>query len=158
MYLGQVNPITAQTWVYNTARSHMEKQLLTYSPALVKIFDEILVNAADNRLRGSDMSKIDVSVKYSKSVPLTISIKNDGTTVGTTHINHANINALAHTHTRCVSSTYLLLTFTKVVLFYSINLILISYMRVDSYHFQRPGKFTYTGANIWSLTNEFKFQ
>jgi uncharacterized protein YabE (DUF348 family) len=59
----------------------MEKQTLTYSPALVKLFDEIIVNAADNRLRGSKMSRIDVQVKYSKRKPLTISVKNDGKTV-----------------------------------------------------------------------------
>lgn len=81
MYLGQVNPITAQTWVYNSSAAMMEKKSLTYSPALVKIFDEILVNAADNRLRGSSMSRIDVEVKYTKKTPLTISVKNDGKTV-----------------------------------------------------------------------------
>jgi DNA gyrase/topoisomerase IV subunit B len=81
MYLGQVNPITAPTWVFNPVDSLMEKQTLTYSPALVKLFDEIIVNAADNRLRGSKMSKIDVQVKYSKRKPLTISVKNDGKTV-----------------------------------------------------------------------------
>lgn len=72
--------------------------MLTYSPALMKIFDEILVNAADNRLRGSDMSNIDVTVKYSKTNPLTISIKNDGTTVSFQLTKHSIFITLLSTY------------------------------------------------------------
>jgi hypothetical protein len=52
----------------------MEKKGLKYSPALIKIFDEILVNAADNKQRDKTMSSIDVSVVSSKG-GLRISIR-----------------------------------------------------------------------------------
>lgn len=40
----------------------MEKSILKYSPALLKIFDEILINAADNKQRDKKMSLIDVNI------------------------------------------------------------------------------------------------
>lgn len=49
MYLGQIEPSVVETWVINDKLNIMEKKPLRYSPALAKIFDEILVNAADNR-------------------------------------------------------------------------------------------------------------
>ena len=69
----------------------MEKKKLTFAPGLFKIFDEVLVNAADNFNRqskstGQRMTRIDVSVsvvelkrKTKKSnKKLVVSIKNDG--------------------------------------------------------------------------------
>eukprot|EP01032_Pedospumella_encystans_P016292 gene16292-18589_t len=49
-----------------------------YNPALLKIFDEILVNAADNKQRDSSMTSIVISVDRSAENVLTISVKNDG--------------------------------------------------------------------------------
>lgn len=55
MYVGQIEASPIDTWVYNDSSPpgadggpFMEKRALLYSPALLKIFDEILVNAADN--------------------------------------------------------------------------------------------------------------
>ncbi len=48
---------------------------LTYAPALYKIFDEILVNAADNYQRDSSMSTIKVTLDKEKNL---ISVYNDG--------------------------------------------------------------------------------
>lgn len=60
----------------------MEKAILKYSPALLKIFDEILINAADNKQRDKKMSLIDVNIIETK-LPnkkhgLRISVRNDG--------------------------------------------------------------------------------
>lgn len=38
------------------------------SPALVKVFDEILVNAADNRARDASTSRIDVTIDADEGV------------------------------------------------------------------------------------------
>lgn len=48
---------------------------VSFVPALYKIFDEILVNAADNAVRDSRMNLIKVSINRSKN---TISIYNNG--------------------------------------------------------------------------------
>jgi len=60
----------------------MEKAILKYSPALLKIFDEILINAADNKQRDKKMSLIDVNIKETKlpnkQKGLKISVRNDG--------------------------------------------------------------------------------
>lgn len=89
MYIGQTTLSTSDCWTVNN--DVMEKGKLTYSPGLYKIFDEILVNAADNLNREpksskSQMTRIDVTVDIitpknkRKGSPghLKISIKNDG--------------------------------------------------------------------------------
>ena len=48
---------------------------ITYVPALYKIFDEILVNVADNKQRDSTMSWIKVDIDAEKGV---ISVANNG--------------------------------------------------------------------------------
>lgn len=54
----------------------MERKAAIYNPALLKIFDEILVNAADNRQRVPDMSRIHVSISYDLQEELVMD--NDG--------------------------------------------------------------------------------
>ena len=82
MYVGQVEPSTSEMWVYNhehvEAPPVMTKQKVTYSPALLKIFDEILVNASDNFQRGEKMTSIHVSIKRKGKTGLIINVKNDG--------------------------------------------------------------------------------
>ena len=41
----------------------MRENDLTYSPALLKIFDEVLVNAVDNVSRGAGCTKIEVRAR-----------------------------------------------------------------------------------------------
>ena len=45
---------------------------------LLQIFDEILVNAADNRLRGSEMTFIDVTIGNDDEGKFRVTVKNDG--------------------------------------------------------------------------------
>lgn len=77
MYVGQMEIATTDTWIYDDKRGKMMKKSVSYSPALLKIFDEIIVNAADNRHRDNKMSKIDVTITREKN-DIVISIKNDG--------------------------------------------------------------------------------
>ncbi len=78
MYIGQVEPSTSEMWVYDAENTAMTKEQVSYSPALLKIFDEILVNAADNYQRGEKMSKIDVNITKKGKTGLRITVKNDG--------------------------------------------------------------------------------
>lgn len=48
---------------------------IQYTPGLFKIFDEIVVNAADNKQRDGDMDKLDVTIDAAAN---TISVKNNG--------------------------------------------------------------------------------
>lgn len=51
MYIGTIEPVTDDIWVYDEAESIMKQRKCTWTPGLYKIFDEILVNAADNKVR-----------------------------------------------------------------------------------------------------------
>ena len=53
----------------------MEQRKVTYVPGLYKIFDEIMVNAADNKQVDKSMKNIRVVVDREKGE---ISIENDG--------------------------------------------------------------------------------
>lgn len=51
MYIGTIEPVTDDIWVYDEADAIMKLRKCTWTPGLYKIFDEILVNAADNKVR-----------------------------------------------------------------------------------------------------------
>lgn len=51
MYIGTIEPITEDIWVFDEADNIMKQRKCTWIPGLYKIFDEILVNAADNKVR-----------------------------------------------------------------------------------------------------------
>jgi DNA gyrase/topoisomerase IV subunit B len=74
-YIGSVEATTDKMWVYNSANESMEFRDVTYVPGLYKIFDEILVNAADNKQNDKNMSEIRVTVDRESGE---VSIKNDG--------------------------------------------------------------------------------
>lgn len=63
-YIGSVEPVTEQMWVYDKEKEMMVQREIKYVPGLYKIFDEILVNAADNKQRDPKMDaiKIDIDV------------------------------------------------------------------------------------------------
>lgn len=58
-------------WVMNEEAGVMEQKELTYVPGLYKIFDEILVNAADNKQRDPGMNCIKVDIDRSDSMMYT---------------------------------------------------------------------------------------
>ena len=52
-YVGSIEEITEEEFVFNEETFLMEKKKLTYIPALLKIYDEIIVNAS-KELTGSN--------------------------------------------------------------------------------------------------------
>lgn len=74
-YIGSVEKYESEQWVYDETSECMEKKSVSIVPGLFKIFDEILVNAADNKIRDPTMKKIDVKIDAENNV---ISVKNDG--------------------------------------------------------------------------------
>uniref|UniRef100_H3D5N4 DNA topoisomerase 2 n=1 Tax=Tetraodon nigroviridis TaxID=99883 RepID=H3D5N4_TETNG len=73
-YIGSVEPVTQQMWVYDEDVG-LNCRDVTFVPGLYKIFDEILVNAADNKQRDKTMSCIKVSIDVENN---TIVIWNNG--------------------------------------------------------------------------------
>lgn len=72
-YVGTLEKIKEVQWVYS-GRSFQIKEC-TYVPALYKIFDEILVNASDQRQRDSSMTEIRININVKENE---ISVYNDG--------------------------------------------------------------------------------
>uniref|UniRef100_A0A671FSQ2 DNA topoisomerase 2 n=1 Tax=Rhinolophus ferrumequinum TaxID=59479 RepID=A0A671FSQ2_RHIFE len=73
-YIGSVELVTQQMWVYDEDIG-MNFREVTFVPGLYKIFDEILVNAADNKQRDPKMSCIRVTIDPENNL---ISIWNNG--------------------------------------------------------------------------------
>eukprot|EP00747_Dinoflagellata_sp_TGD_P123238 gnl/TRDRNA2_/TRDRNA2_173778_c0_seq1.p1 gnl/TRDRNA2_/TRDRNA2_173778_c0~~gnl/TRDRNA2_/TRDRNA2_173778_c0_seq1.p1 ORF type:complete len:1255 (-),score=308.74 gnl/TRDRNA2_/TRDRNA2_173778_c0_seq1:103-3867(-) len=61
-YVGSVEKQDDELWVWDSAKGEMVFKGISYVPALYKIFDEILVNAADNLQRDKSMSEIKVDI------------------------------------------------------------------------------------------------
>ena len=59
--IGSVEPLKDVMWVYEESAGMVQREI-TYVPGLYKIFDEILVNAADNKVRDSTMDTIKVDI------------------------------------------------------------------------------------------------
>ncbi|EMR11038.1 hypothetical protein PNEG_00635 [Pneumocystis murina B123] len=74
-YIGSVESTLQQIWVYDNNTNSMKYAQVSIVPGLYKIFDEILVNAADNKIRDPNMDTIKVEFSREKGV---ISIYNNG--------------------------------------------------------------------------------
>lgn len=74
-YIGSVERAQELMWIYDSDKEAMVQKQIEYVPGLYKIYDEILVNAADNKQRDPKMDciKIEISVETN-----TISIWNNG--------------------------------------------------------------------------------
>ncbi|KAL5986279.1 DNA topoisomerase 2 [Asimina triloba] len=72
-YIGSVEKHTQTLWVYEDGE--MVYRSVTYVPGLYKIFDEILVNAADNKQRDPFMDSVKVDIDVEQNC---ISIYNNG--------------------------------------------------------------------------------
>ena len=74
-YVGSCEARTETMWITVTQgeKTKMKQKQVQYVPGLLKIFDEILVNAADNKRRDSNMRAIKVNIQ-----PDMISVENDG--------------------------------------------------------------------------------
>ncbi|XP_022655107.1 DNA topoisomerase 2-alpha-like isoform X2 [Varroa destructor] len=74
-YIGSVEPDTRKLWVYDGPEQGMVYRDVTFVPGLYKIFDEILVNAADNKQRDRSQDCIKVEIDAEKGM---ISVWNNG--------------------------------------------------------------------------------
>ena len=74
-YIGSVEFQEKQMWVFNSELESMEMRTVNFVPGIYKIFDEILVNAADNKQRDKNMDTIEVTVDREKGQ---ISVLNNG--------------------------------------------------------------------------------
>ncbi len=66
-YIGSPNPVTEKMYILDTNSNRIVQKEITYSPGLFKIFDEILVNAADNKQRDAKMDTIRVDISAEKN-------------------------------------------------------------------------------------------
>ncbi|KAL5827358.1 hypothetical protein ACOSQ3_019200 [Xanthoceras sorbifolium] len=74
-YIGSIEKHTQTLWVYDEESKTMVHRLISYVPGLYKIFDEILVNAADNKQRDPRMDSLKVVIDQEQNL---ISVYNNG--------------------------------------------------------------------------------
>ncbi len=74
-YIGSVESEKKELWVFDTDSQMLVQREIRFVPGLYKIFDEILVNAADNKIRDKEMNRIDVTID---AATCEISVKNNG--------------------------------------------------------------------------------
>ena len=74
-YIGSTESVTQPMFVYDSAMNRIRQRDVTYTPGLYKIFDEIVVNAADNKQRDPNMDRLEVTVDANAN---TISVLNNG--------------------------------------------------------------------------------
>ncbi|KAI9193271.1 DNA topoisomerase [Polychytrium aggregatum] len=72
-YIGSVESIDMELWLYED--NHMVFRKAKIVPGLYKIFDEIIVNACDNKSRDSSMTELRVNIDRENS---SISVLNNG--------------------------------------------------------------------------------
>ena len=80
-YVGSIESTVESIYVFNKAKGYMEKKEIKFVPALYKIFDEILVNAADNAQKDKNMDGMWVEVNREEGF---VKIKNNGETLPVT--------------------------------------------------------------------------
>lgn len=85
MWLGDVNNATQQMYLYDWNSNKLTYEKIKFNFALLKVFDEILVNAIDNMSRSTPTNKLEhiwvdfVSIKgYNE---MAIMVKNDGPSI-----------------------------------------------------------------------------
>ncbi|KAI8647477.1 DNA topoisomerase [Parasitella parasitica] len=74
-YVGSIESEEQEMYIFNSENNTIIKKKINYVPGLYKIIDEILVNAADNKIRDPSMNAIEVVIDRSQNF---ISIRNNG--------------------------------------------------------------------------------
>lgn len=74
-YIGSVERVEQEMWVWDMDSERMVKKNIKFVPGLFKIFDEILVNAADNKIRDANQTLIKVNINKSENM---IKVYNNG--------------------------------------------------------------------------------
>jgi DNA topoisomerase-2 len=75
VYVGSMEETERQMLVFDMKARKVEFRAIKYIPGLLKLFDEIIVNAADNKVRDPTMNRIDVKIDEKNGV---VSIWNNG--------------------------------------------------------------------------------
>eukprot|EP00559_Dactyliosolen_fragilissimus_P003213 CAMPEP_0184868400 /NCGR_PEP_ID=MMETSP0580-20130426/30253_1 /TAXON_ID=1118495 /ORGANISM="Dactyliosolen fragilissimus" /LENGTH=1472 /DNA_ID=CAMNT_0027369251 /DNA_START=95 /DNA_END=4513 /DNA_ORIENTATION=- len=73
-YIGSVERISQEMYILGPEEGILRKEI-QFTPGLFKIFDEILVNAADNKQRDQTMDRLDIEIDAESNE---ISVKNNG--------------------------------------------------------------------------------
>ncbi|EKM83675.1 hypothetical protein AGABI1DRAFT_117173 [Agaricus bisporus var. burnettii JB137-S8] len=74
-YIGSIETITQPMWTFDAGSKRMVQRDVKYVPGFLKIVDEILVNAADNKINDTSMDTIKVNIDVEEN---TISVYNNG--------------------------------------------------------------------------------
>lgn len=74
-YIGSVEKSSVEMWCFDSGTEQMVYKEVNIVPGLYKIFDEILVNAADNKIRDPSMKNIKVKIDPENNL---IEVMNDG--------------------------------------------------------------------------------
>ncbi|KAG6814411.1 hypothetical protein H0H92_007414 [Tricholoma furcatifolium] len=74
-YIGSIETITQPMWIYDVDTQRMAFRDVKYVPGFLKIVDEILVNAADNKINDPSMDTLKVTIDVETC---TISVYNNG--------------------------------------------------------------------------------
>ena len=62
MYIGSQQRLNEEAWVFDEEINQMKQMQLSWIPGLYKIYDEIIVNAADNKIRSSKQTDIKIDI------------------------------------------------------------------------------------------------
>ncbi|KAG6857673.1 DNA topoisomerase 2, partial [Tephrocybe sp. NHM501043] len=74
-YIGSIETITQPMWTYDVDTKRMVYKDTKYVPGFLKIVDEILVNAADNKINDDKMDSLKVNIDVEEGI---ISVYNNG--------------------------------------------------------------------------------
>ena len=74
-YVGSLEICQEMMWVYDNDSDMIVEKLINYSPAFYKIYDEVLVNAADHSKIHEDCNKFEISIDRETN---RITVKNNG--------------------------------------------------------------------------------
>ena len=82
-YIGSIDVVKEHRWIYTTEKDEMMWKEVTLSPGFLKIFDEVLVNALDHRVRQEGLLATVPDTLSVKHIDVTITpdriiVKNDG--------------------------------------------------------------------------------
>lgn len=97
-YIGSVDTSVENRWIYDSARACMEWRTVRFCPGFLKVFDELLVNALDHRVRmaGRLATVPDTAIVKHIDVTLTdtsVTVRNDGDGISIEH--HAETGMMA---------------------------------------------------------------
>lgn len=79
-YIGSIEPLTQPMFILDDDddTNQIVQREITYTPGFYKIFDEIVVNAADNKQRDPTMDRLEIDVDKKRGI---ISVLNNGKSI-----------------------------------------------------------------------------